>query len=129
MSKIHQPPMAKLPVERLLERVGCGPTELARRLGVNPRVVNRAQVGGGIHCWTADRWAVKLGWHPAEVWGATWWHLACDSQDAWDARLAREKAESEARSAHRKRLIGMFGDEWRGKFCGRHPQWSTTEAW
>lgn len=121
---IRHSPMAKLPVARLLEREDCGPTELASRLGVHPRIIHRAQAGGGVHCWTADQWAIKLGWHPTEIWGALWWHLACDSQDWWDARAADEKSVAAMRSRHNKRLRDLFGDEWQGRFCGRHPNWS-----
>lgn len=128
-AKVQQSPMAKLPVVRLLEREDCGPTELAKRLGVHPRIVHRAQAGGGVHCWTADKWAIKLGWHPSEIWGALWWHLACDAQDWWDERLAAEKEVAEANNAWRRRLYGLFGEERTGKFCGRHPNWSARNEW
>lgn len=128
-AKIQHSPMAKLPVARLLEREECSPGELAKRLSIHPRQVYRAQTEGGVHCWTADRWAIALGWHPREIWGDLWWNLACDMQDAWDARLAREKADSVARHAYNKRLKDMFGAEWQGRFCGRHPSWSAREPW
>ncbi len=29
----------------------------------------------GLSLTQADRWAVRFGWHPAEVWGQAWWSL------------------------------------------------------
>ncbi len=29
----------------------------------------------GLSLTQADRWAVRFGWHPAEVWGIAWWAL------------------------------------------------------
>ncbi|HWL44206.1 MAG TPA: hypothetical protein VNQ73_14790 [Ilumatobacter sp.] len=41
---------------------------LARVLEVNPAVLCRP-----ISAWQADRWAVRMGWLPHEVWDDDWW--------------------------------------------------------
>jgi hypothetical protein len=47
---------------------------VARRLEVDPAMLCRP-----IPVDRADRYATRLGLHPAEVWGADWW-LACRRQ-------------------------------------------------
>jgi hypothetical protein len=44
---------------------------LAERLGLTRRTVNRC-IHGGLADEQADRWAVRLGLHPAFVWGREW---------------------------------------------------------
>jgi transcriptional regulator with XRE-family HTH domain len=46
--------------------------QIAQRLGVQPSAVSAWQRGGRIHWLTADIVAVRLGTHPAEVWGDDW---------------------------------------------------------
>ena len=48
------------------------PGALARRLGVDRRTVHRWQRAGLVPATTADRAAVRLGHHPAEIWPTEW---------------------------------------------------------
>ena len=41
-------------------------------VGASRAVVQRA-VSHGLATWRADEWAVRLGFHPVEVWGGEWW--------------------------------------------------------
>jgi transcriptional regulator with XRE-family HTH domain len=62
------------PLTMVVERSAGRPlaaSEIARRLGVDPRSVRRAE-RSGLAVWQADRWATTLGHHPASVWGADW---------------------------------------------------------
>lgn len=66
------PPLDPAP---LLARAGDGSArELATRLGVASRTVARWR-SGRVRLWPvdADRFAVRLGLHPCEVWGDAWW--------------------------------------------------------
>jgi len=47
-------------------------SQIARSLGVHPSAVSAWQRGGRIHWVLADSIAVKLGTHPAELWGDDW---------------------------------------------------------
>lgn len=46
--------------------------EIAERLGVHQSAVSAWQRGGKIHWVLADDIAVRLGTHPAELWGDDW---------------------------------------------------------
>lgn len=46
--------------------------EIAKTLGVHPTAVSQWQRGGRIHWILADTIAVRLGTHPAELWGDEW---------------------------------------------------------
>lgn len=68
MSAGRKPPLDPAP---LLVRAGDGSSrELATRLGVAARTVARWR-SGTVTLWPtdADRFAVRLGLHPCEVWG------------------------------------------------------------
>lgn len=41
---------------------------IARRLGVDPAILCRPLTTN-----QADRFAIRLGLHPGQVWGADWW--------------------------------------------------------
>jgi len=52
----------------------CEPQSLrsiARRLGIDPALLCRPLTAN-----QADRYAVALGMHPGEIWGADWWRPA-----------------------------------------------------
>lgn len=38
----------------------------------------------GVTPWTADRWAIRAGWHPIEIWGSAWVALADDDDEDLD---------------------------------------------
>lgn len=46
--------------------------EIAERLGVHQSAVSAWQRGGKIHWVLADDIAVRMGTHPAELWGDDW---------------------------------------------------------
>lgn len=68
--------MMKLDVAPLIaaSQRGTG-NSLAEDLGCDRRQVTR-WVNNGVPVDTADRLAVALGMHPAEVWGSGWWGAA-----------------------------------------------------
>lgn len=49
-----------------------GTFELARRIGKSRKTVQRMK-NRGLDVWEADRAAVAMGFHPAEVWGWSTW--------------------------------------------------------
>lgn len=60
--------------EPLLRLVPGSTREQARLMGVSDRSVCRWRSGfHGVHPKVADEVAVRLGFHPAEVWGDDWW--------------------------------------------------------
>lgn len=64
----------RLPVDDLKRAVGAATDEqLARDVGSAVRSVGRWRRRGGIPLWEADRLAIRVGLHPAVVWGADWW--------------------------------------------------------
>ena len=46
-----------------------GRRDIARWLEVPERTVSRWQEQGGMPLWTADRIAIRIGSHPALIWG------------------------------------------------------------
>lgn len=53
-----------------------GPANWAERQGLcSERQYHRWKNGARVSVATADRIAVALGWHPAELWGHDWWAL------------------------------------------------------
>jgi hypothetical protein len=52
----------------LIDMTGEPLRSVARRLGVDPAVLCRPLTSK-----QADRFAIKLGFHPGIVWGAAWW--------------------------------------------------------
>lgn len=58
----------KLDPAPLVDATDMGVRPLSRRLGVDPAVLCRP-----ISFAQADRFAVALGFHPADVWGDEWW--------------------------------------------------------
>jgi hypothetical protein len=62
----------RFPMASLESRLGCTTAaELARMLCVCPRTVHRYR-SHGLNPTQADRVAVAVGYHPAEVW-PDWW--------------------------------------------------------
>jgi hypothetical protein len=47
---------------------------IGRTLGVTASAVSALRARGTVSHWTADRHAVALGMHPAEIWGDQWWN-------------------------------------------------------
>ncbi|MGI8753588.1 MAG: helix-turn-helix domain-containing protein [Acidimicrobiales bacterium] len=67
--------LTRFPIEPLFALAHSDPIlRLARTMHVNAGQLHRARRDGltWVH---ADRWAVALGFHPAEVWGQAWWSL------------------------------------------------------
>lgn len=48
---------------------------LGEVLGVQRSAVTKLRSRGSVNAWTADRYATRLGLHPAEVWGNDWWSV------------------------------------------------------
>lgn len=68
-------------LEPLIDRYG-GVSALARALGVHRANATRWR-RDGITMNTADRIAVRLGWHPVEIW-PEWYAVTT----AWDSHVA-----------------------------------------
>ena len=67
--------MARFPIEPLFAMALGDPIlRLSRTMGVDNGQMRRA-CREGLTWLSADRWAVALGFHPAEVWGQAWWSL------------------------------------------------------
>ncbi|MGI8753895.1 MAG: hypothetical protein ACR2MN_16595, partial [Acidimicrobiales bacterium] len=67
--------MTRFPVEPLFALAPGDPIlRLSRTTGVDNGQLHRA-IRDGLTWSSADRWAVALGFHPAEVWGQAWWSL------------------------------------------------------
>lgn len=64
----------RLPLAPLLAAVDGSSGLLALRVGVDRRTVTRWR-HEGLDALRADRCAVALGQHPAEVWGRAWWSV------------------------------------------------------
>jgi hypothetical protein len=56
------------------ERATGGANKLARLIQVHPSAMTRARgpQGGMLTVHQADEWAVRLGYHPWEIWGDQW---------------------------------------------------------
>ncbi len=66
--------MAEFPFSDLLDAAGPGVSihRLARDLGLPVRTVHRWHRTGAVPATSADRAAVALGHHPAEIWPTAW---------------------------------------------------------
>jgi hypothetical protein len=67
--------------EPLLGYVSGGVVGLAERIHVERRTVSRHRAAGWLTPWTADRYAVALGLHPAVVW-PNWYDEALHDDEA-----------------------------------------------
>jgi hypothetical protein len=54
---------------------------LARAIGIQTTIVDRAAERGLLSDAQADRWAVRLGYHPMSVWGWAWIDAALEVFD------------------------------------------------
>lgn len=62
------------PLRRLAELDGlASDAAIARRLGALCHSTVARADRNGLSDRQADRWAIALGFHPAEVWGDAWW--------------------------------------------------------
>ena len=50
---------------------------------VSPRRVFHWRQNGGINVYYADKWAVRFGWHPAEVWGMAFYEGCFDEDNCF----------------------------------------------
>jgi lambda repressor-like predicted transcriptional regulator len=55
---------------------------LAELAGTSTRQLERWKAAGRIRAVMADRVAVAIGMHPAEIWGDQWWALASEEVPA-----------------------------------------------
>lgn len=80
--------------------LGFTSTMFADMIGHHPKAVGRWQEVGAIPWLSADVAAVKLGYHPVEVWGDGWLNVKGDLADIvagkFDAAIERALAEAEA---------------------------------
>jgi hypothetical protein len=85
-------PVAKpVPLAPLLERIASYVDEpvdqldryvIARVCGVSQRTVTRWYQTQEVQARICDDIAIKLGWHPAAIWGADWYIQTYDTGDA-----------------------------------------------
>ena len=64
----------RLPAGPLIDRLVTTYGSIMALGRANARQVHRMR-HEGLSLTQADRWAVRFGWHPAEVWGQAWWAL------------------------------------------------------
>lgn len=70
------PPPRPFPIEALLEVAGVSLGQLGRLVAANGLIVAMAAVHG-LTVSEADRWAVRLGYHPSFVW-PEWFDIALE---------------------------------------------------
>lgn len=92
MPRYELPRLSIEPVDRALRIRGWTWADLARAVGRHRDTIGQLHCShrDGIRWETADRVAVALDFHPAELWGADWWAL-CDAYDAVSAQLRAER--------------------------------------
>jgi hypothetical protein len=78
-------------------------TELARRIHVNTRLVQRWKHDGGVPLREVDLVCVAAGLHPVEVYGASF-HEAWDRWDAHKAAMYAKKAAWRQEYKRKQRL-------------------------
>lgn len=67
------------PLVSVIEKVGESDLEIARRLGVHATTIRRWRTGQHrVDLFDADRYAIRLGWHPVELWPAVFGPDAVD---------------------------------------------------
>lgn len=71
----------------LAEFEGEDDSGIARFLGVHRSTVYRWRTGkqNMLNAYIADRLAMRLGKHPAQLWGNLWWSTAGDEEDLLEA--------------------------------------------
>lgn len=85
-----------MPLQPLLELTELlGPTDIASLCGVSRETVTRWRSGSTatITAHAADHMAVRMGMHPAEIWGEHWWNIP-DILDPADRKRAYRLARS-----------------------------------
>ena len=90
-----------LPIQPLLDLTELlGPTEIASLCGVSPRAVHRWRSGQtttiAVH--DADRIAIRLGTHPAHLWGEQWWQIP-NEMTAAEYKRSQRAAKRESADA------------------------------
>jgi len=75
------------PLEPLLAAAGLSRAALGRQLRLAGHTM-RAASRRGLSDVQADRWAVRLGLHPVEVWGSAWFEGAGDGGGPSHVRVA-----------------------------------------
>jgi hypothetical protein len=71
VSTATRPEGVRWPLAPLLAASGLSRRDLAAEVGITPRSVARA-AAEGLSDRSADRWAIRLGFHPLTVWGWDW---------------------------------------------------------
>lgn len=64
-------PTPPIDIQPLVDRFHGNQSELARHLHIHHSRINKA-LRTGITIHTADKWAIRLGYHPTEIW-ADWY--------------------------------------------------------
>lgn len=73
----------RFPYDRLIQRSGMSRSALRMKVGISGESARRYE-SEGLTVWQADRLAVRLGFHPANVW-PDWWGTAPASLRRGDA--------------------------------------------
>lgn len=82
----YQPPMPRLPAGPLLHALEEAASRhrrgLSGALGIGRgdpawKVWCRMRAEGTVTVRMADRLATRIGVHPAELWGQSWWNASC----------------------------------------------------
>lgn len=108
---------ARLPVGPLLAHADNNYSLLARQLGVHHKQIHRWAATGGVPYYAADWAAIRIGSHPANIWGADW-HRAGIEQTDLEAAHADRVADTQMRQwlgrqpraelAARRRLVDGY---------------------
>jgi len=111
------PTSGRWPLTELLAASGMSRNGLARQLRLAGHTLRTAS-RRGLSDVQADRWAVRLGLHPVEVWGSSWYDSVGDRGGPSHARVAR----------HLRSLIER-GELARAIRCLPRTRWPPTWGW
>jgi hypothetical protein len=68
-AKPKNKPLRRYPATKLLERIKGHDTYIANLLGVRRvTVVRWRSENSDLTCWMADEYAIRAGYHPAQIW-------------------------------------------------------------
>jgi hypothetical protein len=68
-AKPKNKPLRRYPATKLLERIKGHDTHISDILGIRRVTVSRWRTENTqLTCWLADRYAIKAGYHPAQIW-------------------------------------------------------------
>lgn len=78
------------------EDIAVNVVQMARRLDRDTQTIYYYRQGRDLNVWAADRYACRIGLHPALVWGNDWWDAITADMDRTSG--SRKKVSHQADS-------------------------------